>query len=490
VTHRGVLLAALAAAFLLLPALRLPSAAQPTPGRLIFAPIGAMVGVAVTARGTNLAPATRFALVWHSARAHWNVGDGKFNGILGPDATRTLASGTSDAQGTLALHFSVPEDFGYIHDVELQPDGGTVAAHQGFTIIPHLTVAPASGPLGTPITITMTGDGYRFYQLNWHLMYDGAQTGWLSAITTHGTARVTIPATGAIGMHTLQALEGPTAPYLNEQQSPNYQPLIPTVIAGSFKIVPGAPHLPGSVKMQTLPRLHSPGAATANTALPSFGADFRSGVVGSTIALSGHGFTPHTAIAIAWETVVGDDISGNGFALQQRPLTSAKSDGAGAFSVRVRTPDDLGGDHRIIAQERVQPATTTAAITYTITPSVREIAPAGVLRPGEEITIHVKGASWTETGNIYTVDVDDAYFGYACGFFSQGDVTMRIRAPGGSGWHFIDLYPAIYNGKILGPGLPPQGSDVNGSYFLLPMLNVIDHPAERMPAFHFAIRVR
>ena len=482
--HRSVLTAAIAAAFLLFPALRVPSAAQAAPGRLIFAPIGANVGVTATARGTNLAPATRFALVWHSGRAHWNVGDGKFNGILAPDMTQTLASGTSDAGGTLVLHFRTPEDFGYIHDVELQSADGAVAAHQGFTIIPRLTISPASGPLGTPITITMTGDGYRFYQLNWHLMYDGAQTGWLSAITTHGTARVTIPATGALGTHTLQALEGPTAPYLNEQQSPNYQPLIPTVIAGSFRIVPGAPRVPGPVKLQTLPR--TPGVIGA----PRLGADFTSGVVGSTIALSGHGFAPRTAITIAWETIVGDDISGNGFTTQQRPLTNATTDASGAFTVRVRTPDDLGGDHRIVAEESLPAPTAGVALTYTITPSVAAISPAGVLRPGEEITIHVKGASWTETGNIYTVDVDNGFFGYACGFFSQGDVTMRLRAPGGSGWHFIDLYPAIYNGKILGPGLPPQGSDVNGSYFLLPMLNVIDHPAERMPAFHFAIRVR
>ena len=52
---------------------------------------------------TNLAPATRFALVWHSGRAHWNVGDGKFNGILAPDMTQTLASGTSSAAVPLAV---------------------------------------------------------------------------------------------------------------------------------------------------------------------------------------------------------------------------------------------------------------------------------------------------------------------------------------------------------------------------------------------------
>lgn len=487
-THRGVLLAALAA-FLLAPGLRAPAVAQTDAGRLTFAPDGAPVGMPVTARGTGLAPTTHFALVWHSGAARWNVGDGKFNGILAPDTMRTLATGTSDAHGALALHFTVPEDFGYLHDVDVRSDAGTLTAHQGFTVIPRLTISPASGPLGTPITITMTGDGYRFYQLNWHLMYDGAQTGWLSAITTHGTARVTIRAAGAIGMHTLQALEGPTAPYLNEQQSPNYQPLIPTVLAGSFHITPGAPRLPGTTAAQSLPRGRTSARAADGTATRSFAADFRSGVVGSMMTFSGHGFTPHGAVDIAWETVVGNDITGSGWATQQRPLASATSDANGAFSIRVRTPDDLGGDHRIIAQERGQPATAVAT-NYTLTPSVSEIVPARVLRPGEQLTIRVKGAGWSETGNIYTVDVDDAYFGYACGFFSQGDVTMRIHAPGASGWHFIDLYPAIYNGKILGPGLPPEGSDVNGSYFLLPMLNVADHPGERLPAFHIAVRVR
>jgi hypothetical protein len=313
-------------------------------------------------------------------------------------------------------------------------------------------------------------------------MYDGAQTGWLSAITTHGTARVTIPAAGAIGMHTLQALEGPTAPYLNETQSPNYEPLIPTVIAGQFRIVPGAPRLPRPATAQSLPRGHTPGGA-------SLSADYRSGTVGSMLTLSGQGFTPNAPVGVAWETVVGNDISGNGWETQQKPLATATADAGGRFTVRVRTPDDLGGDHRIIAQERDQPSTAVAT-TYTVTPSVAAIAPARTLRPGEEITIHVKGAGYSETGNIYTVDVDDAYFGYACGFNSQGDITMQLHAPGASGWHFIDLYPAIYNGRILGPGLPPQGSDVNGSYFLLPMLNVVDHPAERMPAFHLAIHVR
>jgi hypothetical protein len=462
-----------------------PASGQPAPGRLTFAPVAAIVGTPVTARATDLPPATHFALVWRSGRAQWRVENGNFFGILAPETATALASGTSDAQGTLVLHFTVPDDFGYLHDVELHSDAGATVAHQGFTVIPHLTLSPASGPVGTPITITATGLGYRFYQVVWHLLYDGAQTGWLSAITTHGTARVTIPASGEIGLHTLQALEGPTAPYLNEEQSPNYQPLIPTVLTQRFRIVAGAPHLPARAIAQSLPRL--PGAVSGATG-PSLAIDFGSGVVGSAITLSGRGFAPQQNVVLEWETVVGNRLSGNGWETQRVPLGRTVSDVVGGFVAHVRTPNDLGGPHRIIAHVAAD-ALPEAAASYTITPSAAEIVPA-VVAPGGTITLHVKGVGYTETGNTYTMLVDDAFFGYGCGFNSQGDVTIHVRAPGRTGWHFVDLFPTIYRGQILGPGVPGAGTDVNGSYLLLPMLNVVDHPGERLPAFHLAFQVR
>ena len=457
--------------------------AQNDAARLTFAPSGAVVGAPVTATGTGLAANARYALVWHTGAAAWDVRDGKFFGIRAPTVTRVLASATSDAGGRLRIAFTVPEDFGYLHDLDLRAGDGATVTHNGFTVIPRLTISPASGPLGTPMTVTMTGIGYRFYQAVWHLMYDRAQTGWLSAITTHGTARVTIPATGTAGLHTLQAIEGPGQPYLNEQQSPNYQPLIPTVLAAQFRIVPGAPHLPPPAIAQAVPRAHT--QLAADPPGPMLTADYASGAAGSPIALQGHGFTPNTPVSVGWETVVGNRIAGNGWETQVRPLTTVTADASGAFALHVRTPDDVGGSHRVVAHQDTPQA--EAAVSYTLTPSAAELEPARV-RAGGEFTIHLKGVGWTETGNIYTLVMDNSYFGYACGFNSQGDVTVRIRAPGERGWHFVDLYPAIYNGKITGPGLAP-GSGVNGSYFLLPMLNVADHPGERLPAFHFALAV-
>jgi hypothetical protein len=37
--------------------------------------------------------------------------------------------------------------------------------------------------------------------------------------------------------------------------------------------------------------------------------------------------------------------------------------------------------------------------------------------------------------------------GYACAFNSQGDLEIFMQATGEPGWHYIDLYPAIYKGK-------------------------------------------
>ncbi|UCF98277.1 MAG: hypothetical protein JSV89_01775 [Spirochaetaceae bacterium] len=87
----------------------------------------------------------------------------------------------------------------------------------------------------------------------------------------------------------------------------------------------------------------------------------------------------------------------------------------------------------------------------------------------------------TGTANIYHLNFDNAYLGYACGFNSQGDITIYLPLTGDPGWHFIDLFPGIYKGK-----------DAGGvSNFRVPQLTYReDHPGEILPAFHFAVLVR
>jgi hypothetical protein len=60
-----------------------------------------------------------------------------------------------------------------------------------------------------------------------------------------------------------------------------------------------------------------------------------------------------------------------------------------------------------------------------------------------------------------------------------GDIEIVMQATGAPGWHFIDLYPAIY-----------KGSERRPNNYRLPQLTYADdHPGEDLPRFRFAFEV-
>ena len=98
---------------------------------------------------------------------------------------------------------------------------------------------------------------------------------------------------------------------------------------------------------------------------------------------------------------------------------------------------------------------------------------------GTPVTVHLKGVGWTDYDNIYVATYDNTYMGYACGFNSQGDVTLTFAAAGAPGVHLIDFYPGIYQG-------PENGQQV----YRLPQLSYAqDHPGNKIPALRFAFTV-
>ncbi len=451
-------------------------------GKLSFAPEYGPVGTGVTATASGLEPGAQVELAWETADASWQGGNGDFNGIAATTVERTVARGTVATDGSLTLHFTVPADYGYTHNVFLVDAGGTKVARQGFVVSPAMTISPTSGPIGTPIHVHFTGLGYKFYHLVWHLKYDGAETGALTALSTRGTADVTIPAAGAVGAHTLQAIVGThSLPYLNEQQAPIYIPQVPVVVGAVFTLTPGPLVAPPPAASQGLLRERGT-PPEAGRAGPSLGLDYATGQVGSPTALLGRGFPANAKVDLTWSTVVGNRISGGGWQESTRDFGTVTAGPDGTFTYRFDTPDDLGGVHHIVATA----GGASAQADYTITPSVFEVTPK-VVAPGGDITVHLKGIGWTATANIITLVMDNSSFGYACGFNSQGDVTIHIKAPGTEGVHFIDLYPSIYKGDLKGPGAPTETANAN--YLLLPMLNVVDHPVERLPSFELAFTV-
>lgn len=434
-------------------------------GTLTVAPQSAAAGAWVKVHASGLPPGQRFELVWTTVRGQWNVSDSEYRGRTYRPVAYRIGEPVSDAAGKLEAQFTVPDDFGFQHDIVLQ-QAGRLFTKAGFNVAMTVEVSPTEGPPGTPITIDVKGIGWRQMENSWLLLYDNRFTGWMSAVTTAGSARFTIPATGRAGVHVLEVLHGDfTFPYRNMQQSP--APDRPRFVR-TFTVTDGVPVLPPAAPSQSLTQPRLPAATGALTSTPPFS------IVGQPIRIEGTGFTPGRSYSMNWKSVSGNRVGGGGWEERSTRIGQAQADAAGVLRLDLTTPDDLGGAHPI----QVDDGAAVRTGTHWIMPSAAALdvarGPAGTA-----FRIHLKGVGWTETANIYTVVYDNAYIGYGCGFNSQGDAEFTLHASGEPGWHFIDLYPSIY-----------KGTETRPINFRLPQLTYArDHPGEDLPAFLFAFEV-
>lgn len=194
---------------------------------------------------------------------------------------------------------------------------------------------------------------------------------------------------------------------------------------------------------------------------------------------AGAGPAPVLLRSLLWVTVKGNRVSPSGWNLEQVRLGSATAGPDGALTAGIAVPDDLGGWHtvRLVQGERV-----LGEAPFFVERSLAAVTPQRV-RAGESFQVQIKGVGWTELDNGVAVVYDNSYMGYACGFNSQGDITLNLTAHGAPGTHLIELYPMIFLGHGKGPW------DYN-----LPQLTFArDHPAltlgYRLPVFRLAITV-
>ena len=210
-------------------------------GRLTLTPDHGPPGTPVKLAADGLPPDQEFQLVWRTVNGHWKVADAEYHGREYDPVAYLIARVKTDAAGHFAASFAAPEDFGFAHDIVVQ-QGGRLFTQAGFSIDTTVELSEKRGPVGTPITVTVRGIGWRNLQNSWLLLYDNNFTGWISSVTTGGTARFTIPATGQPGDHVIEVVHGDyTFPYRNMQQSP--QPDRPQ-FALRFTVTKGEPVLP------------------------------------------------------------------------------------------------------------------------------------------------------------------------------------------------------------------------------------------------------
>ena len=437
-------------------------------GTLDVVPLHAKAGESFTVKGEKLPPNQEFQLVWETVDGQWKVTETEYKGREFTPVAYEMAKVKSDAQGRISASFTTPDDFGFDHTILLQ-QRDRLLTQVNYSIDMTVDYAPKSGPVGTPITFTVKGIGWRSLYNSWELLYDNHFTGWMSAVTTRGEAKFTIPATGNVGDHIIQVMHGAlTFPYQNPEQNP-----APGRPRWDFKftVTPGAAILPPppDQQMQKTVRVLPPQLELVSN--PRFSA------VNEPITVSAEGLAPSKAYKLNWSRFSGSRVSGLGFGEGSVPIAEATADAAGRIAFKFETPDDLGGTHGLWIDMGGGMRKTGA---HHIKPRA---LPLNVAKGpvGTKFTIHLKGWGWTETSNIIHVVYDNAYNGYACAFNSQGDMEIFVPATGAPGWHFIDLYPGIYKG---------EEQDANLNNFRIPQLTyAADHPNEDLPAFHFAFEV-
>lgn len=423
----------------------------------------------VTATATGLRAQTKYDLVWTTGKVQWKLSDDKSK-YVGRDAKyiqQVLQSITTDATGVFKATFAVPQGFGYAHDVTVVDADKVIRNKSLFDVDMETRISPTSGPVGTPITIEVRGIGYQSYQNSFQLAYDNAYTGWVSSITTDGYTKFVIPATGRPGTHYITLGHSEFgAPYMNPNQQPVVAsrpfPHLPFTVTDGPAVMPTAAAQQGFATIAAKPVdkgiWTSPGGAA----------------VGTPATLSAKALPASSDVEITWTTMVGNR-SVTGFEERTKTLGKARTDASGAFTWPFAVPDDLGGNHVISAKiGDTAVAKTTLYILANAFPLTVDRGPSGT-----KTTVHLKGVGWTETEQIYHLVYDNAFAGYACAFQSAGDLTIFLTVSGDPGWHYIDMYPGIY-----------QGEEKRPANYKMPQLTALDdHPGEPMPIFRFAFLI-
>ncbi len=445
-----------------------------------------LVGTSISVTGEELPSGKQVEFIWVTVQ-------GSYATKVSPETIEyydrkytakrvSLGKATTSAQGKVTATLTIPEDYGEVHDIIAVVDGQEVAKG-GFSVSRNVTVSPLSGPVGTVITIEVKGLGWTPFGNTMGVLYDNKYTGFISAVTTNGTARAQIRAAGPVGNHEIRVTAASAAtPYINIEQSP-------IKALGQFGFVfnvtgdagppPSTVDWPDSewVSAATQPKttlgnIAPPSGLTASLSPAS-------GPITSKSTLRVAGLPTATPVDLYWVTTVGNRISPSGWNLTQSNIGKAIPTKDKSLSTDIQIPDDLGGWHvlKIAQGEKV-----LMEVPYYIERSLVGVTPIRV-KAGETFKIQVKGIGWTELDNSVAATYDNAYIGYACGFNSQGDVTIYMEATGGPGTHLIDLYPTIFKGHGEGPW----------NYDVPQLTWAQDHPGlalgYKLPAFRLAIEV-
>jgi hypothetical protein len=187
-----------------------PYAKQPVPktevqianARLELSATQGPVGTRVTLRGEGFTNAATLQLVWQTFAGSRVSG----NGFEAQE--HALGEIKVSTDGRIDSAITIPDDVGGLHGIALR-DGDKTVGLTHFVIETSIVgITPASGPVGTPITIHLKGVGWTEYDNIYVATYDNAYMGYVCGFNSHGDVVIHFTAAGAPGEHLIDLYPG------------------------------------------------------------------------------------------------------------------------------------------------------------------------------------------------------------------------------------------------------------------------------------------
>ncbi len=171
------------------------AAAKITPAQ---GPVDTKASLNVTGLPANMP----VSLVWGSYAGSRVSG----NGFEPVEDELTKARTTAD--GRLSMPITIPEDLGGRHAIDIRSGDKTLATTYFVVETSIVSMTPASGPAGTPVTIHLQGVGWTEYDNIYVATYDNAYMGYACGFNTRGDVVINFTAAGAPGLHLIDFYPG------------------------------------------------------------------------------------------------------------------------------------------------------------------------------------------------------------------------------------------------------------------------------------------
>lgn len=170
--------------------------------KLSLSPTQGPVGSQTTLRGQGFPARAELDLVWQTYVGSRVSGNG-----FSPQE-KVIAKVKVGTDGSFEFPVKIPEDLGGEHGLELREEDKSLGRAYFAIETTIVSMEPASGPAGTPVTIHLKGVGWTEYDNMYAATYDNALMGYACGFNSQGDVSFTFRAAGEPGTHLIDLFPG------------------------------------------------------------------------------------------------------------------------------------------------------------------------------------------------------------------------------------------------------------------------------------------